>query len=202
MKLYSLLSLQVKVIAIDSTINVRNVDDAVYRKFRGKCAELNKPTGEAVTEALEIWLKKYEGWVFIKKLSIDENHESVVLNSRGYYGAAAFTISPKASSQRLMIPTGKAYKMKLIVSKDGKEIPNSAEIILCKEEKFQLGTVTSLHKEDYNDLKQGIELTPIDLRHGDALVAYIKDEKGNEIHPVDVKLKTEADLYVERQALN
>ncbi len=92
--------------------------------------------------------------------------------------------------------------MKLIVSKDEKEIPNGAKIILCKEEKFQLGTVTSIDKKDYNDLKQGIELPLIDLRYGDALVAYIKDEKGNEIHPVDVKLKTDADLYVERQALN
>lgn len=42
------------------TINVRNVNYAVYRKFRGKCAELDKPTGEAVTEAIEMWLEKYE----------------------------------------------------------------------------------------------------------------------------------------------
>ncbi len=47
------------VIIMDSTINVRNVDEAVYRKFRGKCAELNMPTGKAITEALEMWLEKY-----------------------------------------------------------------------------------------------------------------------------------------------
>ncbi len=45
---------------IISTINIRNVNNAVYRKFRGKCAELNKSTGKAMTEALEMWLRKNE----------------------------------------------------------------------------------------------------------------------------------------------
>lgn len=42
-----------------ATINVRNVDNVVYRMFRGRCVELNKTTGEAMTEAIEIWLNKY-----------------------------------------------------------------------------------------------------------------------------------------------
>ncbi len=44
---------------MEITINVRNVEDAVYRKFRGKCAELNIPTGQALTDALEMWLEKH-----------------------------------------------------------------------------------------------------------------------------------------------
>ena len=42
------------------TINVRNVDNVVYRMFRGRCVELNKTTGEAMTEAIEIWLNKHK----------------------------------------------------------------------------------------------------------------------------------------------
>lgn len=42
------------------TINVRNVDNIVYRKFRKRCAGLHKTTGEAMTEAIEIWLNKHD----------------------------------------------------------------------------------------------------------------------------------------------
>jgi hypothetical protein len=42
------------------TINIRNVDNTVYRRFRGRCVELNKTTGDAMTEAIEIWLNKYK----------------------------------------------------------------------------------------------------------------------------------------------
>jgi plasmid stability protein len=36
---------------------IRNLDEEVYRKFRGKCAELNTSTGDAVTEAMKMWLE-------------------------------------------------------------------------------------------------------------------------------------------------
>jgi hypothetical protein len=40
------------------TQTIRNLDEEIYRKVRGKCAELNISTGKAVTEALKMWLNK------------------------------------------------------------------------------------------------------------------------------------------------
>lgn len=39
-------------------INVRNVDEIVWRKFRGRCALLNKPTGQELTSALIDYLER------------------------------------------------------------------------------------------------------------------------------------------------
>ncbi len=41
-----------------TTQTIRNIDEETYRKVRGKCAELNISTGDAVTEAMKIWLQK------------------------------------------------------------------------------------------------------------------------------------------------
>ncbi len=41
-----------------TTQTIRNIDEEIYRKVRGKCAELNISTGEAVTEAMKMWLNK------------------------------------------------------------------------------------------------------------------------------------------------
>jgi hypothetical protein len=37
---------------------IRDIDEDLYRKFRAACVEKNIKTGEAVTEAIKIWLEK------------------------------------------------------------------------------------------------------------------------------------------------
>ncbi|MCK5581360.1 MAG: hypothetical protein KAJ18_08820 [Candidatus Omnitrophica bacterium] len=38
--------------------NIRDIDEDLYRKFRAACVEKNIKTGEAITEALTLWLVK------------------------------------------------------------------------------------------------------------------------------------------------
>jgi len=37
---------------------IRDIDEDLYRKFRATCVEKNIKTGEAVTEAIQLWLEK------------------------------------------------------------------------------------------------------------------------------------------------
>ncbi len=45
---------------LKTTQTIRNIDEEIYRKVRGKCGELNISTGDAVTEALKMWLEAKE----------------------------------------------------------------------------------------------------------------------------------------------
>ena len=37
---------------------IRDIDEELYRKFRATCVEKNIKTGEAITEAIQLWLDK------------------------------------------------------------------------------------------------------------------------------------------------
>lgn len=37
---------------------IREIDETLYRKFRGKCVEKNINTGKAISEAIQLWLDK------------------------------------------------------------------------------------------------------------------------------------------------
>lgn len=37
---------------------IKDIDEALYRKFRAKCVEKNIKTGDAITEAIRLWLEK------------------------------------------------------------------------------------------------------------------------------------------------
>jgi len=37
---------------------IRDIDESLYRKFRAACVEKNMKTGDAINEAIRLWLKK------------------------------------------------------------------------------------------------------------------------------------------------
>lgn len=37
---------------------IRDINEELYRKFRAACVEKNINTGEAITEAIRLWLEK------------------------------------------------------------------------------------------------------------------------------------------------
>jgi hypothetical protein len=37
---------------------IRDIDENLYRKFRAACVEKNIKTGEAIAEAMRLWLEK------------------------------------------------------------------------------------------------------------------------------------------------
>ena len=44
-------------------LTVRDVDEAAWRKFRAKTAEQGLKTGDALTQAMKIWMKEKESEV-------------------------------------------------------------------------------------------------------------------------------------------
>jgi len=37
---------------------IRDIDESLYRKFRAACVENKMKTGDAINEAIRLWLKK------------------------------------------------------------------------------------------------------------------------------------------------
>ncbi len=180
------------------------IEDELDRKFRIVIAENGGKHGNlkiAIENAIELWLEKYGGWVFDKKLAIDEYHKFVDINYQGLYGNPAFTLSPGAISQFLIVPPNKAYKAKLtLISKEGGEVSDDAEIILSiGENKYLENSKKEQQRGHYSDFKNGVELKPFELRHNNVLIAYVKDKEGNDIHLSKLTLLIEADLHIKKQ---
>ena len=52
-----------------TTQTIRGIDEKVYREFRAQCVRLGKKTGDAITEAMKLWLKS----------NIDQNSEKAMM---------------------------------------------------------------------------------------------------------------------------
>ncbi len=40
---------------------IKDIDEPLYRKFRAKCVEKNIKTGDAINQAIRLWLEKQKG---------------------------------------------------------------------------------------------------------------------------------------------